>query len=250
MNKDTVYLLGCSFTDAVKHFNGEFFRKFKDSYNIINLGYISRSNFQILEDIKTLPKNSIAIIQWSSLSRPNGIPDYDIDWNAELNELAYSSNDPLQFFISNFIKVLTTANSILKEKNIKSFQYIGWVQWTDAEIDYETSKLLNNLNINWFSTPSLIDVIPCNCWECNPNTVSNKIRSLLGFHKNIEWEWKSTKWGGMSEWIRLNVDDMYKRYIAITKRDGYNDAHPTEYASEQFYKNVIVVEIEKMLQTN
>ena len=246
MEKKTIYLLGCSFTDAVKHYQSEFFKKFRDDYNIINLAYLSRSNFQILEDIKTLPDNSIAVIQWSALSRPNGIPDYEIDWNAELNKIAYSTEDPLKFFINNFINIVTEANNILKTKNIKSFQYIGWVQWADDEIDYKTDKLLNNLPINWFKTPSLIDVIPSNCWEYNPKKLSNIIKSLLGGHKITQWEWKATKWGGMSEWIRMNIGDMYKRYVAIIENDGYIDSHPSEYAAEQFYKNVILVEINKI----
>ena len=245
MEKQTIYLLGCSFTDAVKHYQSEFFKKFRDDYNIINLAYLSRSNFQILEDIKTLPDNSIAVIQWSALSRPNGIPDYEIDWNVELNKMAYSDETPLTFLINNFIKVVSDGNVILNQKNIKTFQYIGWVQWEDAEIEESVSKLLNKLPIKWFKTPKLIDIIPSNCWEYNPKSLNTRIKRLLCNDLN-EWQWKSFNWGGMSEWIRLNITNMDNRYVATYKKNGYIDSHPSEYAAEQFYKNVILVEINKI----
>jgi hypothetical protein len=249
MERKTIYLLGCSFTDSVKFYQSDFFKKFRDKYNVINLAYLSRSNFQILEDIKTLPNNSIAVIQWSALTRPDGNKDYDIDWNSELNKLAYSTEDPLKFLINNFIKVVSEGNEFINEKNIKAFQYIGWVQWQDSEIDEETNKLLKKLPINWFETPKLIDIIPSNCWEYNSTVLNNRIKTLLGGNSH-KWEWKSFKWGGMSEWIRLNVTDMDKRYVATYKKDGYNDSHPSEYAAEQFYKNVILVEVEKLIKLN
>jgi len=246
MDKHKIYLLGCSFTDCIKGFNNDFFSKFKyDDYDIINLAYISRSNFQILEDIKSIPNNSNVIIQWSALTRPDGITDYEMDWNKELNKLAFSNTDPLKFLIDNFIKIVKTANDILTHKKIKSFQYIGWVQWNDDEIDLTTSNLLNELPINWFKTPVLLDVIPNTCW-----TYNNKNLNIKLDNPSTEldlWQWNVITWGGMSEWIRLNVDDMLKRYIAINQIDGYNDPHPSEYASEQFYKNIILPEISKMI---
>jgi hypothetical protein len=249
MDKDTVYLLGCSFTEAIKHFNSDFFIKFRDNYNIINLAYASRSNFQILEDIKSLPNNSIAVIQWSALTRPSGIHNYDIDWNIELNNATQLSSDPLKFLINNFINVVNKANKILKSKNIKTFQYIGWVQWANNELDKTLISLLKELPIHWFFTPDLIDVMPSGCWEYNANSFVLPIKSMLG-GRPTKWEWKSSNWGGMSEWIRLNITDMYNRWAALYEVNGYNDAHPTEYASEQFYKSVVLIQIEKMLQNN
>lgn len=252
----TVYLLGCSFTQALNRFvnveSGDkdkkitFFGDFYKKYNVTNLAYLSRSNFQILEDIKNLPENCIALIQWSALTRPNGIPDYDKDWNFHLNELAYSNEDPLKFLIQNFIKIVTEANQILNEKNIKSFQYLGWVQWTDSEITDEISVQLESLPITWFSTPTLVDVIKNNCWEYNPPSLTNSIKTLLGGNPD-KWEWKSFKWGGMSEWIRLNIKDPYKRYVAIHSKDGYNDPHPSMYATQEFYETVIFPQLNKLI---
>jgi hypothetical protein len=250
MEKTPIYLLGCSFTNMAYNYghdpSNDFFMKFISDFNIINLSYISRSNFQILEDIKTLPKNSIAIIQWSSLTRPNGIQDYDKDWNKHLNELAQSAEDPLKFLINNFINVVNQANQILNEKQIKSFQYLGWLQWADSEIDSETEQLLKELPIKWFVAPNIIDIYQYNCWEYNHKSLTNKLKTLLGGIPN-KWEWKSTKWGGLSEWVRLNIKDPYKRYHAIKSIDGYNDTHPSKYALEEFYKNVILHELNKLI---
>ena len=247
MGKKTVYLLGCSFTDMVKHHNTPFFEKFRSEFNIINLAYLSRSNFQILEDVKSLPSDSVVFIQWSALTRPDGNPDYEEDWNKELNKLAFSNENPLKFLINNFIKIVSEANKILVEKNIKSFQYIGWVQWNDSELDDDLISKLKNLPINWFSTPKVNDVMPSNCWEYDSKSLVNKIKNLLGGNIPELWEWKSFSYGGMSEWIRFNVKDPYKRYIAIKSRDGYDDSHPSSYASEQFYINVILPELYKMI---
>lgn len=244
MNKKTIYLLGCSFTDNVRGYLNEFFTKFKEDYNVINLAYPSRSNFQILEDIKLLPTDSKVIIQWSALTRPSGNPDYDIDWNIELNNLAFSDNDPLNFLINNFIKIVKRSNNILVEKNIKSFQYIGWVQWNDNELDCKIKEELLSLPITWFNTPSLTDVMPVTCWSYDCGTLNSKINQLD--NKLDLWEWYPISWGGMSEWIRFNVNDELKRYKSIRQFDGYDDPHPTEYSSEYFYKSIILPEINKL----
>jgi hypothetical protein len=244
--EDRVYLLGCSFTNQIMSYEDGFFWRFRKKFKIVNMGYPSRSNFQILEDIKELPNNSIAIIQWSSLTRPNGIPDYDKDWNAELNKIAYSSEDPLKFLINTFIKIVSQANQILNQKNIKSFQYLGWLQWLNSEIDDETESQLNKLPINWFTSPEVIDIMKCNCWEYNPYSISIKLKYPL--HGQERWVWKSTKWGGMSEWIRANVPDVYDRYLAVYEIQGYNDPHPSKYGSELFYKKIIVPALKQLIK--
>ncbi len=241
---EKIFLLGCSFTYHVTQFSINLNEKLSYPTEIVNLGYISRSNFQILEDVKTLPNNSIVIIQWSALTRDNGIIDYEIDWNKDLNEMLENQSDPLRFLINNFINIVTESNEILKEKNIKVFQYIGWQQWADFEIDKELEDKLLTLNINWFKTPKLIDIIPYNCWHYNSKSYVQKIFDLLGHGK--KWQWDSTNWGGMSEWIRLNVNDMEKRYINPNDNENF-DSHPSEFATKFFYDEVIIPNINKIL---
>jgi hypothetical protein len=245
--EDRTYLLGCSFTNQIMTYEDGLFWKFRKDFNIVQLGYPSRSNFQILEDIKKLPNNCIAIIQWSSLTRPDGNPDYDKDWNAELNKLAYSMEDPLKFLINNFINIVSQAEIIIKEKNIKTFQYIGWLQWLNTEIDKETEIKLKSLPITWFSTPAILDIIRGNCWEYNSHvTESHQINYSL--HGENRWLWPETSWGGMSEWIRLNVTDVHKRYLGSYDSSGYIDPHPSRYGSEQFYKNVIIPALKLLIK--
>lgn len=239
-----VYLLGCSFTYHINNFSINLNEKLSNPTEVINLGYPSRSNFQILEDVKTLPNNSIAVIQWSALTRPNGMVEYEIDWNKDLNGLLETQSDPLRFLINNFINVVTESNEILKEKNIKVFQYLGWQQWADFEIDKELEDKLLTLNINWFKTPKLDDIISSNCWHYNSKSYVEKIFDFLGYEK--KWQWDSTDWGGMSEWIRLNVNDMEKRYIGGNDNEIF-DPHPSEFAAKFFYDEVIIPNINNLL---
>lgn len=238
-----IYLLGCSFTYQINEFSIEIEHKLKDSAAIINLAFPSRSNFQILEDVKTLPNDSIAIIQWSSLSRPNGMLYYERDWNKDLNEMLKHQSDPLRFLIENFITVVNEANLILKKKNIKHYQYIGWQQWADSEIDSDLNYKLTQLNINWFKTPKLKDVIPANCWHYNTSSYVQRV--LNCFKTEKYWEWDSTNWGGLSEWVRLNVVDEKLRYKGYLDTDF--DSHPTAFATALFYDHVIIPNINLLL---
>ncbi len=238
----TVYLLGCSFTMNVKGFN-TLWTTLNNSYTITNLGFSSRSNFQILEDIQNLPSNCKVIIQWSSLTRPTGNPDYEKDWNKPLNDLLDKQKDPLTFLIQTFINVVTQANLILKEKNIQSFQYIGWRQWEDSELNTDLHTQLTNLPIHWFSTPELEDCIDSTCWNYNYGRIVPNIKKYVLFHKKTykNFLWTANKWGGMSEWIRENVTEFDKRYVSK------EDPHPSEYATSLFYKKVIIPEIDNLL---
>jgi hypothetical protein len=227
-----VYLLGCSFTRNVKGFN-TLWETLTSRYNIINIGESSRSNFQILEDVKKrLPTNCKVVIQWSSLSRPNGILDYEKDWNKPLNDLADKQKDPLTFLIQTFINVVTQTKLILEEKNIESFQYIGWRQWEDSEINTNLHTQLTNLPIHWVSTGELEDCTDTTCWNYNYGRIVPNTKNFL---------WTANKWGGMSEWIRYNVTEFDKRYISK------EDPHPSEYATLLFYKKIIIPEIDKLL---
>jgi hypothetical protein len=238
-----VYLLGCSFTYQINEFSINIENKLKFPASIINLAFPSKSNFQILEDVKKLPKDSIAIIQWSALTRPNGMIGYEKDWNKDLNEMLKHQSDPLRFLIENFITVVNEANIILKKMNVKHYQYIGWQQWADSEIDSDLNYKLNQLNINWFKTPKLKDIISTNCWHYNPNSY---VQRVLNFFKTENyWEWDSTSWGGLSEWVRLNVIDENLRY-----KGYYNtnfDSHPSEFATTLFYDQIIIPNINLLL---
>jgi hypothetical protein len=244
---EDVFLLGCSFTYNVNNTPIDIIKKVNKPIRITNLGYPSRSNFQILEDVKILPENCIGIIQWSALTRPNGMLEYEHDWNKDLNEELTKQDDPLRYLIENFINVVNESNQIIKEKNIKSFQYIGWQQWGNHEIDNDLSNKLKNLNINWFETPKLTDIIPSNCWHYQKESYVRKIINKFNTKKN--WEWDETIWGGMSEWIRLNIEDENLRYVDL-RSDGEIDSHPSKYATQFFYEKIIIPKINKFLNND
>lgn len=246
-----VYFLGCSFTDA-SHSYQPSFGYIKENYNIENLARGSQSNFQILSDVEILEENSIAFVQWSALTRPNMIGDVLPNiWDVDLNREAEKHEDPLVFYINNFIDVVTNANKILEEKNIKSFQYIGWVQWRDSEISVEMEEKLKKLPIHWFSSSAQIDTMGDTCWNVRPKDgfLKPHITSFLQYkyRKTVEWEWEPIRWGGMSEWIRGNIEDMDKRWVNTVKTHGNSNPHPSAYAGDVFYEKVIIPKLEELI---
>lgn len=234
MNK-LLYFTGCSFTLHLDLLYLEAKEHIKNNFTYKNFAFSSRSNFQILDDIKLMDPNSVAIIQWSSLTRPNGIVDYEIDYNKDLNEKLEKAENPLHFLIETFIDVVNEATTILEQKNIKYFQYIGWNQWYDRELNDNLRDKLNKLPITWFSSKKTLDLIIDNCWSLSQRGSATSESGV--------YEWDDIKWGGMSEWIRDNIDDPRLRYISTEKYNHHMDPHPSAYAGDLFYKEVIISKI-------
>lgn len=237
MKDKLLYLTGCSFTDNLD--------TYYDAYSYINnnftyksFAYPSRSNFQILDDLKLMKPSSIAIIQWSALTRPNGMVEYDFDYNKDLNEKLEKAENPLHFLIETFIDVVNEATSILEQKNIKYFQYIGWNQWYDHELNDDLRNKLNKLSITWFSSKKTLDLIADNCWSLSQQSSSTSEYGL--------YEWDDIKWGGMSEWIRDNINNPRLRYVSTEKYNNNCDPHPSPYAGDLFYKEVIIPKIHEL----
>lgn len=237
-----MYLLGCSFTGNIPGTAPDLHNRLINDYGVINLGVASYSNFQIRNTLFDLPDNCNAIIQWTALSRPDGIKHNDIDWNKNLNKALFDKYDPLLYLIEIFIKVVSEAVTILKVKNINAYHYMGWQQWTDKDLTNDLRDKLKDLPINWFPVPETIDIVSQSCWEYNYELFNsiyeeNKTSRMM-------WKWYSNIWGGMSEWIRYNIKDPDKRYV------GYNgdifDSHPSNFATTEFYNNIIIPEILKL----
>jgi hypothetical protein len=233
-----LYLTGCSFTHNLNGLYLEAREYIENNFTYKNFAFGSRSNFQILSDIKEMEANSVAIIQWSALTRPNGMIEYEIDYNKDLNEQLEKAENPLYFLIETFIEVVTEATIILEQKNIKHFQYIGWNQWYDHEINEDLRDKLSKLPITWFTSKKTLDLIIDNCWSLIQRATTTSEYGI--------YEWDDIVWGGMAEWIRDNVSDPRLRYVSTEKYDNFMDPHPSQYAGNLFYTEVIIPRIHEL----
>jgi hypothetical protein len=224
-----LHLFGCSFTERVTIMVGELF---EGKFECHNHGKNSANNFYILKKFRDVaPKDSICIIQWSSLTRP-------FDENFSLVE---TSDNPLYDLLEQWYIILKEAQRIAKNRNIKLIQFVGWAVWKDEELnDYHREKL-RSFDITWFESSPQWDLITSNCFQFQqPNQWSSN-KNENGLHY-----WDKMVWGGMSEWIRENVDikDRYT-YVPEHERNGGEewDPHPSPIGYTHFYNNVIFPKI-------
>jgi hypothetical protein len=221
-------LYGCSFTKNINY--KKLLTNFSHDSIIKNYANESNSNLKILNTFKeNLIPNSTAIIQWSSLTRPN-------DKNFHIIS---QSDNPLWDLLDEWYLYLNEARTIANKNNIKLIQYIGWAHWKDIELnDYHRRKLIE-FDIDWFSSNETIDIIPANCFqfEDSNNWSSPKL-------KNGYYQWPFLKWGGMAEWIRENIE-IDRRYMGYEHKapTKHFDSHPSSYATDKFVNEFLLPKI-------
>jgi hypothetical protein len=234
LKKKVLFHYGCSFTDAFKH-DYETISLLKNNYIYKNYGRPSANNKYILEQFKSKSeKDSICIIQWSSLTRP-----FDDNF-----KIVQTSDNPLFDLLEEWYFLIEDAIDFSIKNNIKLIQYIGWAEWKDDELnDYHREKL-KSFGITWFESKQQLDVIASNCFQFQVPAEWSSKEIFNGLHK-----WQELKWGGMSEWVRENVE-MDKRYIGwvtdeISNR-AFIDPHPSKYANIKFIENFLLKELDKL----
>jgi hypothetical protein len=216
---------GCSFTQILIMVE-EIFKPF----NFKNYGKESSNNFQIFNKfIETANNDSTCIVQWSSLTRP-------FDENFSLLE---TSENPLYDLLEQWYELVEETQKVAKERNIDLIQFIGWAIWKDDELNEYHRNKLNSLDIMWFESSPQWDLIASNCFQFqDPNQWSS--------HENEQGlsYWGELNWGGMSEWIRENVE-VENRYMRLEPKYWADnggreyDPHPSAYAIREFYQKVI-----------
>jgi hypothetical protein len=220
IDKIKVFHYGCSFTANVNAYAIDLFKDF----DYTNQAKNSASNKFILDKFKeTCDPNSTAIIQWSSLTRPS-------DSNYDLLE---TSDNALYDLLNEWYGFIEEAILFSRENNIKLIHYIGWAIWKDDELnDYHKNKL-KSYNITWFKSSRQYDLTHSNCFQFE---IAEKWSSevLDGLY-----QWPELIWGGMSEWIRENVD-IKDRYIGLDHLGKGFDPHPSEYSTHAFVKQILI----------
>jgi len=226
MNKLNTY--GCSFTKNLLQIE----EIFHPHFNYTNYGEDSASNFFIFNRFRdTAEQNSTCIIQWSSLTRPN-----DDNFSIVKN-----SDNPLFDLLEQWYIILKEVQRISKNRNIKLIQFVGWAVWKDSELnDYHRDKL-KSFDIIWLESSPQWDLITSNCFQFQqPNHWSSNENEQGLYH------WERLQWGGMSEWIRENVDINNRyTYIPEHQRNGGPeiDPHPSPFAMKEFYEKLILPKI-------
>jgi hypothetical protein len=221
-------LHGCSFTKNINR--GKLVSNFSNNSIIKNYANESNSNLKILNSFKeNLIPNSTAIIQWSSLTRPNDNNFY----------IMHESDNPLWDLLDEWYVYLDEVRTIANKNNIKLIQYIGWAQWKDYELNEYHRNRLTEFDIDWFLSEETLDIIPCNCFQFEDSNSWSSPKLTHGYY-----QWPFLKWGGIAEWIRTNIetDNRYMGYEhnAPTK---HFDTHPSRYATDKFVNEFLLPKI-------
>jgi len=233
VKKKVVFHYGCSFTENIRHFGLQ--HLFQDNFIYKNHARRSANNRYILDTFKrTAEIDSIAVIQWSSLTRP-------FDDNFSLLE---TSDNPLYDLLEEWYLVIEEAITHAEKNNIKLVQYIGWALWKDDELnDYHREKL-KSYGIHWLESSAQLDESTSNCFQFQmPNEwSSDEISDGL-------YMWDNLEWGGMSEWIRENMK-ISDRYIGKFWNPHENkeqfDPHPSEKATIEFINKFLIPKLSKL----
>lgn len=232
MEKIKLYHFGCSFTQNIL---GHDISSLFSEYDYINLGQESFNNFRIFDTFQTnVTNNSIAIIQWSSITRPT-------DDNFSLME---TSDNPLFDLLQQWYTLLEKTQLIAIEKNIKLIQYTGWAHWKDDELNEYHRNKLNSFDINWFQSNSQQDIIQSNCFQFESPNIWSSNESDDGLHM-----WPELSWGGLAEWVRENLD-IDNRYVGwfIHNDESLFDVHPSKIATMQFIENFLIPTIKSKIE--
>jgi hypothetical protein len=246
MKKPLVKLFGCSFSEQYNSTfeggplrNGLYEFDF-EGYTFHNFGYSSASNYKIFNLFETnIKPNDTCIIQWSSLTRPQ---------EEDHNFIVKSEENPLYYFLDKWYKILEKVQEISKEKNITLIQHIGWAHWKDNELNEYHRNKLNSYNIIWYSSKETWDRIDSNCYQFEPpNVWSSSAKKSIHGGGEPSYFWSDLKWGGMSEWIRDNIE-IENRYLGYHHKEAPNhfDSHPSLYASKVFFKNQMIKKLNQL----
>lgn len=228
--KKRIKLFGCSFSAQLNAaFKSEQTKNFSlinyNEYEIHNYGEVSASNELIFDKFKNnFEPNSTCIIQWSALTRSD---------TSNMNE------NPLFYFLNKWYDILDETQKISKENNIKLIQYIGWAQWKDNELDEYHRNKLKSYDITWYESSETWDKIDSNCFQFEIPSIWTSDKNKKGLY-----HWEHMKWGGMSEWIRENIeiDNRYLGYHHPTNPTMF-DSHPSINATYTFITKQIIPKI-------
>ena len=230
-----------------------------ENYSAAGMGNTQLSNRVINYIRQSSPE--LLLIQWSAFSRcyattyeeaktnflrHNGGDDwlkyYNIDWEVSNG---ISTND---FHLENLTKDITK-NSLETIVNLMEYldginqnykMWFGWQQVYPEQIEefgltHLTDKIKNNKNFYLFNQKECYDYELENYGLISKSNYPLTLKKLFGLDKGNYFH-PATEWGGMTEYIRENMDK--DKYVSPT------DMHPSTKGHEFFY-NTFIKEILK-----
>ena len=244
-----ILIVGCSFSEDINLDNTQSWsyrlRNYlkNESIEIVNLSESGQGNGVISDlviDYVTQNKVDFVLIQWSAFTRLYKESPLSKHWNKYKNldwEESNGSNLDLLTFESTF----NSLNSIIKtkeyliENGINYKMWFGWQQIYPEQIErfklkHLTDMILEDENFLLFHQKETWDNELKNYGLFSKSNYADTLLKLVGLSKGDNY-YPETKWGGMSEYIRMNLNK--GRYISEY------DAHPSSEAHRIFFEGVI-----------
>lgn len=278
MQQFRILITGCSFSAGVKD-NWYAWSCLVEDYLVEQLG---RENIQFINLAQssagqtTISNNVIdyilnndvdlVLVQWSAFSRVFGKNDEEAllnmvnhftnakdKSNLNLFGTEYSSGtffDTLSDdMIRNSLTKIMLVQLLLQKKNIDYKMWFGWQQIYPEQIN--TNQTLINLlseiekdtNLLLFKHNDSYDYECANYLKCGRSTYKSTLEKLFG-KKNDDYFWPESNYGGMTEYIRENLDkNKYNRQPGME-----DDQHPSSDGHMVFFKGVIKPILDKKIQ--
>ena len=243
-----ILIVGCSFSEDINLDNVTSWSYLlrnhlkNENIEIINLSKSGQGN-GIISDVVVEYVNThdvdLVLIQWSAFTRifknkrlPKEWYKYkNLEWSEDGNNMDILSKEAIEHSL---IKINQTIDC-LSSKNIKYKMWFGWQQVYPEQIkEYGLDDLLvkieNDSNFLLFSQTTIYDYELENYGLFSK---SNYILTLLKYigYKKEDYLHPATKWGGMTEYIRMNLNT--DKYI------NKYDMHPSTMAHFTFFNNII-----------
>ena len=244
-----ILIVGCSFSEDINLDNvTSWSYRLRDylkssDYEVTNLSESGQGNGVISDLVIDYVSNNqidLVLIQWSAFTRIFKIVPTSKHWNKYKN-LDWESGDVDKLDLLTFESTYNSLNAIiniqefLNKNNIKYKMWFGWQQVYPEQIEhFQLTHLIDIINEDenfiLFHQKETWDNELKNYGLFTKSNYATTLLKLFGLSKGENY-YPETKWGGMSEYIRMNLNK--NRYISET------DSHPSSEGHRVFFEGVI-----------
>jgi hypothetical protein len=264
-----ILIAGCSFSAGIKD-NWYAWSCLTEDYLVEKLGRenVKFSNMAQSSAGQTMISNSVinhilnndtdlVLVQWSAFSRVFGKNDDEALLNMINHFTGATDKSALNLFGTEYssgtffdtlsedmirtslIRILLT-QLFLNNKKIDYKMWFGWQQLypeqlnTNNNIKLLTKEVTKDKNLLLFKHSDSYDYECANYLKCGRSTYKSTLEKLFG-KKSEDYFWPGSNYGGMTEYIRENLNkNKYNR------QDGMeDDQHPSSEGHKVFFEGVI-----------
>ncbi len=244
----TILIVGCSFSEDINLDNTQswsyLLRDYlkNESINIVNLSQSGQGNGVISDLVMDYVSNSnvdLVLIQWSAFTRiyPNEVLSKhwnkykNLDWIEEGDNIDLLTKESTLHSLNTIIET----QKFLKNKNIDYRMWFGWQQVYPEQIkEFGYTNMIEDIesddNFLLFQQNDMWDDELEGYGLFSKSNYAITLSKMTGLFKGENYYYK-TKWGGMSEYIRMNLNK--GKYISKT------DFHPSSNAHKLFFDDII-----------